>query len=309
MKRILVRAKSHFSLVAVMKDGGFLEREGLDPDFQVERSAAVADDELKTGKADLIFGSHVTPYVHYDDGQPWVYLAQTMNLVKEFFGTREEIHGLAEMSGKRIAIKPLYDDEGKFNGHPRGNRELMLRRAGIASTIDCVGNGPTGKSSDRFQAVADGHADGTFVGRQDLRAARAAGLRILPLEALPMIYFVTVTTTYRKVQEQQDTGGFERLLRALSGAVGMFKTNPEGTLKILENWADFLDYTDDQDMRERYESEARTLDPRLIPHTAAIDNAFRLAQMIRPDVAERVNPLALWDLHFVRAMHEADKNN
>jgi ABC-type nitrate/sulfonate/bicarbonate transport system substrate-binding protein len=308
MKRILVRAKSHFSLVAVMKDGGFLEREGLDPQFEVERDPAVADGELKAGTTDLIFGSHVTPYVHYDDGEPWVYLAQTMNAVREYFGTREEIHGLSEMRGKRIAIKPLYTPEGKFGGHPRGNRELMLRRAGIADTVDTVGNGPTGRSADRFQAVADGHADGTFVGRQDLRSARAAGLRIMPLESLPMIYFVTVTTTYRKVQEHQQTGSFERLLRALSGAAGMFKTNPEATLKILENWADFLGYEDDQDMRERYESEARTLDPRLIPQTAAIDNAFRLAQMIRPDIADRVNPLGLWDLHFVRAMHEAAKD-
>jgi ABC-type nitrate/sulfonate/bicarbonate transport system substrate-binding protein len=288
-----------------MKDGGFLEREGLDPEFQVERTAAVADGELKSGKTDLIFGSHVTPYVHYDDGEPLVYLAQSMNMVKEFFGSREEIHGLSEMHGKRIAIKPLYEDDGSFAGHPRGNRELMLRRAGLAGAFECAGYGPTGKSADRFAAVADGHADGTFVGRQDLRAARAAGLRILPLEALPMIYFVTVTTTYRKVEEHQETGSFERLLRALSGAAELFKTNPEATLKILENWADFLGYEDDQDMRERYESEARTLDPRLIPRTAAIDNAFRLAQFIRPDIAERVNPLALWDLHFVRAMHEA----
>src|SRR5262249_20349766 len=157
----------------------------------------------------------------------------------EYFGTREEIHGLPEMRGKRIAIKPLYGEDGKFGGHPRGNRELMLRRAGISDTVDCVGNGPTGRSADRFQAVADGHADGTVVGRQALRAARAAGLRILPLEALPMIYFVTVTTTYRKVEEHQGTGGFERLLRALAGAAELFKTNPEATLKILEKWADF----------------------------------------------------------------------
>ena len=39
-----------------------------------------------------------------------------------------------------------------------------------------------------------------------------------------------------------------------------------------------------------------------------LDNAFRLAQMIRPDIADRVNPLGLWDLHFVRAMHEAAKD-
>jgi ABC-type nitrate/sulfonate/bicarbonate transport system substrate-binding protein len=305
MKRILVRAQSHFSLVAVMKDGGFLEREGLDPEFQVERSAAVADGELKSGKTDLIFGSHVTPYVHYDDGEPMVYLAQTMNAVREFFGTRTEIHGLSEMRGKRIAIKPLYDANGKFGGHPRGNRELMLRRAGISAEVDCVGYGPTGRSADRFQIVADGQADGTFVGRQDLRAARAAGLRVLPLESLPMIYFVTVTTTYRRVEEHLETGAFQRLLRALAGAVELYKTNPGATLKILEKWADFLGYEDEQDMRERYESEAQTMDPRLIPHTAAIDNAFRLAQLIRPDIADRVNPLALWDLHFVRAMHEA----
>ena len=33
------------------------------------------------------------------------------------------------------------------------------------------------------------------------------------------------------------------------------KTNPEATLKILEKWADFLGYEDEQDMREkRFES-------------------------------------------------------
>lgn len=306
MKRIVVRAKSHFSLVSVMRDGGFLRDHGLDPDFEVVDQAFVADEELRTGKADVIFGSHVTPYLHFDDGEPLVYLAQTMNTVQENFASRQPISDLSEMAGKRLAMPSLLDQNGKFAGHPRGNRELMLERAGIGGTaVECVGYGKNGRSRDRFDMVARGDADGTFVGRQETRKAAESGLHILALEGLPMIYFVTVTTTSDKVLEHAENGSFDQLLRAISEAVLYFKSNPGGTLKILEKYGDLLEYQDDADMRERYQAEAESLDPWLLPRLDSIRNAFRLAEYIRPDISDRVNPLALWDLHFAHALRRS----
>jgi ABC-type nitrate/sulfonate/bicarbonate transport system substrate-binding protein len=303
MKRIVVRAKSHFSLVSVMRDGGFLKAHGLDPEFEVIDQAAVADEELKTGKADVIFGSHVTPYLHFDDGEPLVYLAQTMNMVQENFASKEPISDLSEMAGKRLAMHSLFDQEGKFAGHPRGNRELMLERAGIGgNAVECVGYGNSGRSRDRFDVIVRGEADGTFVGRQETRRAVESGLHILPLDGLPMIYFVTVTTTSDKVLEHSEQGSFDKLLRAISEAVLYFKSNPDGTLKILQNYGDLLEYQDDADMRDRYQAEAESLDPSLLPRLDSIRNAFRLAEYVRPDLSERVNPLALWDLHFAHAL-------
>ena len=122
------------------------------------------------------------------------------------------------------------------------------------------------------------------------------------LDGLPMIYFVTVTTTSDKVLEHSEQGSFDKLLRAISEAVLYFKSNPDGTLKILQNYGDLLEYQDDADMRDRYQAEAESLDPSLLPRLDSIRNAFRLAEYVRPDLSERVNPLALWDLHFAHAL-------
>ena len=305
MKRVLVRSSGHFVLLTVLQKGGFLEAEGLDPKFELCDMADDADGMLLAGEIDLISGSHHTPYIHYDDGKPMVILGSTTNTVQETFVTREAIADLSEMRGTRLALSPLLPPgvrpKEPAEGHPRANIQIMLERAGIADAVEYLGYGPgDAPSRERFQSVADGFADGAF-GGFDLSGARALGLQALTLEPLPMISGVTLTTTWDKLEEHASSQAFERFARALYRAVHFFKTERDATIEILKENASTLNLRDDDQAARRYERTSHELVPTLIPTAAAIRNAFHIAEFERTGIADRVNPLELWDLHFARA--------
>lgn len=305
MKRVLVRSSSHFYLLAVLEQGGFLKDVGLSPTFEECAMADDADAMLLSGEVDMISGCHHTPYLHYDDGLPFVYLASSTNAVQEHLLTRESISTLSDISGQKVALRPLAKPgvrpDMRGEGHPRANRQIMLEQAGIAQTVQFVGYGPDDAlSNNRFQSVTDGFADAAFISDPELSYHGNFGLHVLELKPLPMISGVTCTTTLDKVKEHEADQSFERFVLALHRATKFFKENREESIAIMERSADELKLQDHDEVVRRYERTANELDPTLTPTAAAIRNAFRIAEFERAGIAERVNPLALWDLHYVR---------
>lgn len=308
--KVLVRSSSHFMLLTVLQKGGFLAKEGLDVTFALSDMHVDADRQLLSGEIDMISGSHHTPYLHFDDGQPMVILASSTNSVQESFVSNKPISDLSEMRGAKLALSPLLKP-GEHpavpaEGHPRSNIQIMLERAGIAETVEFLGYGPNnGSSKDRLKAVADGWASGAFASHSEGVAAKELGLHVIELEPLPMISGVTLTTTWTKVKEHEASGLFERFVRALFNATHLFVDNREATLEILKESTDELGFRDEASLLSRYERAAREAVPNLAPTAAAIKNAFRIAEMERPGIENRVNPLLLWDLHYVRLAQAA----
>jgi hypothetical protein len=60
---------------------------------------------------------------------------------------------------------------------------------------------------------------------------------------------------------------------------------------------------DDEVARGTYKSLADALEPNLYPSTAAIDNVYQEGIRQDPD-ARKINPMALWDLHFIRRLDD-----
>jgi hypothetical protein len=57
-----------------------------------------------------------------------------------------------------------------------------------------------------------------------------------------------------------------------------------------------------QHLAQRYDERVSEYDVKLYPHAQSIMNVHRLACMVYPE-AKTVNPLELWDLHFLRQLH------
>lgn len=303
--KVLVRSSGHFVLLTVLQKGGFLADEGLDVIFALSDMHVDADRQLLSGEVDMISGSHHTPYLHFDDGKPMAILASSTNAVQEFFVSNKPISDLSEMRGHKLALSPLLKPgehpSVPAEGHPRSNIQIILERAGIADAVDFLGYGPDKATSKvRFDSVVSGWADGAFASFDETSAAKELGLHVLELEPLPMITGVTLTTTWTKVKEHEADHSFERFVRALQKAVKFFIEDRDGTLAILKDSADELNIRDEAHMIRRYERGARELVPSLAPTAEAIKNAFRIAEMERPGIENRVNPLMLWDLHYVR---------
>lgn len=305
MKRVLVRSSSHFYLLAVLEQGGFLKDVGLNPTFEECAMADDADALLLAGEIDMISGCHHTPYLHYDDGLPFVYLASSTNSVQEHLLTREPISSLSDLRDQKIALRPLAKPgvrpDARGEGHPRANRQIMLEQAGIADSVTFVGYGPDNASnSSRFQSVIDGFADAAFISDPELSFHGNFGLHVLELAPLPMISGVTCTTTIDKLKEHAADQMYERFVMALHRATKFFKEERDESIAILDRSADALGLQDHDEVVRRYERTANELDPTLTPAAAAIQNAFRIAEFEREGIRDRVNPLALWDLHYVR---------
>ena len=299
--RIISRALSQQALLGVLEDAGIFEQEGLEPSVEVIRETAIADKKLMDGQADIIFGSHISPYRHLNVGIPFVCLAQTVNYCTESIVANFEIDSVKDVEGHRMALAPLYDATGRVADHPRGNEQLILDRAGVdMSRVDVV---DFPESYYRFyEAIADGKAECAFLRSRHRPVVEAMGLKVLKVEPLPMVNSITITAFWPFVLGNEDT--IRRLIRSLARGIHYFKNNRLGTLEVLRNRvASKLALDDEEAIVALYESECRRNHEALFAKPDSIMNAFRLACMGDQELDSTINPMQLWDMSFVHELH------
>jgi hypothetical protein len=130
--------------------------------------------------------------------------------------------------------------------------------------------------------------------------ARRAGLKVIDLEPQHMIFYMTMSTSKKLVDERPDI--VERVLKATIDGVSYFKQNREDVIRILMQRYD-NDGVLDREMAERvYDDLAPKLEPCLYPSMTAISNVYQeaLKQDEKNGDAANIHPLALWDFHFLR---------
>jgi hypothetical protein len=120
---------------------------------------------------------------------------------------------------------------------------------------------------------------------------------------MPMIEGVTITTTTTYVNRHQDE--VRLLLLALVDAIHFFKTRREDTLDIFKRRCrDVLKFQSEEEMALFYENQEKSLERKPYPTAEAIENVFALAVRENPAIRD-FNPLALWDLHYVREIDDS----
>jgi hypothetical protein len=96
--------------------------------------------------------------------------------------------------------------------------------------------------------------------------------------------------------------------------VHFFKTNKADTLKILQTHCSaLLKMRDAAEWDCFYENQAASLESAPYPSIEAIQNVFALAVKRDPEIKEfkrdpeikEFNPLALWDLHYVKEIDDS----
>jgi hypothetical protein len=94
-----------------------------------------------------------------------------------------------------------------------------------------------------------------------------------------------------------------RFLKGIIEGIHFFKTQPEASIKIIQERYTKEGQLSEAQARYTYENLAPLLEPKLYPSMAAIANVYEEAKRQDAD-AEKVNPLALWDLHHVRSVDD-----
>jgi hypothetical protein len=299
--RVCYRSKAiQYPLMAAMEATDAWGKAGLDLTYLTFVSGAAASDPmLIDGEVDFIFGSHISPYLHKAKGIPMVYLGQTVNWCDDVLVTRDPVPDLRMLRGKSIIERDV-----EQTNHPFGNHKVYLQRGGVDLTeVDFIGSQAAGLKGRLYQLVADGKADACFLSPPDDVPARELGLHVQTPPWLPMVQATTLTTMWDTTQHRPDLCA--AIIRAVRIGINYFKTEQAGMWKVMETKVGpELGITSDRVLQSLWARNCELLDWRLYPNAEAILNAYRIAIMQDPLVQQKVNPMELWDIHFLR---EADE--
>jgi len=297
--RIFYRAPSHVPLWKVMEECGYLEQHGLEMELgSMEGQRKRAAEGLKAGELDIVSGNHHNLYARCAlHGDPYVHIAQSNNRWRENnLVMGKGIHGLQDLRGKRVAM----DD---YDGHTGLNVWLYLKLHGLEEGRDVALVPGAKRGVDRAREVMEGKYEATFIRAADrLRAAKLEA-RITEVPPMAMIEGVTLTTTTTYVKSHEDE--IHALILALIDAIHFFKTRREETLVLIKkHCGELLKIESDEEWACFYDNQAASLEAKPYPSLEAIQNVFALALKRNPEIAH-FNPLALWDLHFLRAIDDS----
>ena len=95
------------------------------------------------------------------------------------------------------------------------------------------------------------------------------------------------------------------MIRALIDAIRFVKTKKADTLAtIKKHCTELLKMQNDEEWNCFYDTQAASLEVKPYPTLDAIQNVFALALKRDPQI-KTFNPLALWDLHYLREIDDS----
>jgi hypothetical protein len=157
------------------------------------------------------------------------------------------------------------------------------------------------KAPSLWKLVRDRVVDAAFLGPPASLFAKAAGLKVIDIEPLPMIQFTTVSSSLGFVEKHPDI--VERFLKGLIEGIHFFKTRPEQAIGIIQKRFDKQGKMNPEQATITHQSLAGILEPKLYPKMLAIANVYEEA--VRQDKdAKKINPMELWDLHHLRRIDD-----
>jgi ABC-type nitrate/sulfonate/bicarbonate transport system substrate-binding protein len=301
------RSPTHLPLLHVIQESGSWDKYGLDVHYDAMITSTEAHDAVAKGEVDFVGGNHVSTYGRRARGDDWVYLGQTMNQVpgwKLAVRADSDIRSAADLRKKRVAT------QGK---HPGLNDWLYLKQHGLdvdreevdlfdIKSLPAEKRHALGEPPKLWKLVHDGTADAALIWPPTTVEASRAGLRLLDVDPMPMIWFTTISSGTRFVDKHPAL--VERFLKGIIEGMHFFKTNPERSLEIILRRYDKEGALDGETARSIYTSIAEAIEPKLYPSPVAIGNVYLEGIRQDPD-ALKMQPMELWDLHLLRRLEDS----
>jgi ABC-type nitrate/sulfonate/bicarbonate transport system substrate-binding protein len=290
----------------VINECGAFARHDLDVDYDKIINREDAHSLVPTGEVEFVSGNHVSTYAARARGDSWVYLGQSVSKNNIALATRPDI-GINRLEDVRLR---KFGSRGR---HPGLNTWLYLKQAGLDPDMEQVeivrevrtelrdGTKQLGSKS-LLEMVKDGDVDACFMSQPRIEYAKAEGLKIIELEPQPMIFFMTISSSKKIVEERPDI--VSRMLKATLEGIAYFKLNREETIKIIMEKHTKEGNLDRAIAEKLYDDLAPTLEPKLYPGLNAISNVYQEALKQDKD-AGRIHPLALWNFHFLREIDDS----
>jgi ABC-type nitrate/sulfonate/bicarbonate transport system substrate-binding protein len=293
--RFPYRAAGHLALLHIVNESGAWKKQGLSVEYDSYVGPQEAHEFLRSGKAEFISGNHITPYIARAEGDDWIYLGQTANYVAHSIvvGKKSKIKKLEDLKGKSLAI------DGKGGPHIWLNGWLILKKNGLEGAVNVKRIYSPGPA---WKAVQSGDEEAALVSRPQDLIARREGLGVITLPLLPMIVFTTVSTTATFARENGPV--IYRFLKGLADGIKFVKSEKKRSIEILNSTLPKERGGGDKEIVQYLHKDMmETLSPTLYPTMEALSNVY--AEACRYGAAaKKVNPLELWDLHYLRDLRD-----
>ena len=288
------RSSSHLAFLHVAAESGSWERHGLDVAYDAYISSEDAHRQVADGSVEFVGGNHVSTYGARTRGDQWLYLGQTVSLLDHRLVVRQDcgIDGVSDLRGKVVATR---------GNHPGLNNWLFLKQNGLDEDrgdvkLERIRGGTT------WEAVRDGTADAALVSPPADLFARRAGMKVIAIEPLPMVWFTTMSSGRKFVDRHPDV--VERFLKGTCQGIAYFKTHRQESIKIIQERYTHEGELDLEAATELWESISRILSRKPYASFEAVGNVYELAKRKDPAAAQ-VEPMSLWDYHYLRKIDDS----
>jgi ABC-type nitrate/sulfonate/bicarbonate transport system substrate-binding protein len=301
------RSPTHLPFLHVVAESGSWEKYGLEVEYDRMITSSDAHDAVARGDVDFVGGNHVSTYGRRARGDDWVYLGQTMNKVPGWkLAVRPDsgITSVADLRKKRVA------SQGK---HPGLNDWLYLKQHGLdvdrddvdlfnISKLDAEKLREVGDPPKLWKLVHGRLADACFLTPPATVEASRAGLKLIDLDLMPMIFFTTISSGTKFVDKHPEL--VERFLKGMIEGIRFYKSHPDRAIEIILKRYHKEGALDAEAARATYLAIADALEPKLYPSPLAIANVYE--EGIRQDSdARKMQPMELWDLHILRRLEDS----
>jgi ABC-type nitrate/sulfonate/bicarbonate transport system substrate-binding protein len=241
---------------------------------------------------EFVGGNHLSPYSRRPKGDRWVYLGQSVSLLNHRMVVRPDsgISRVSDLRGKKIASK---------GQHPGLNTWLFIKQNGLLG--DCTIERSRGETP-QWEIVREGNADAAFVTPPADLFARRAGMKVIDVGFLPMVWFTTVSTCLAFVEKHPDIA--DRFLKGICEGIAYFKTHRAESIKIIKDRYKDEGDLDDESATHLYDELKMILQAKPYATIPAISNVYEISKE-QDKAAEQTDPMALWDFHFLRRIDDS----
>ncbi len=207
----------------------------------------------------------------------------------------QPIQSVEEFKGKKMAVRS--------HGQPHAVT-LWLRMLGLEREVETVivHDKDVGRWG-QWKKVVSGDCIAAFVSPLYLPDALNAELKVLPVPDIPIVghFAQACLAQFARTNDGLMSNYVKSVLHAL---VWLTFRPDEAFAALAVELQTTMELSDQAELRRRFDSVVSGLKIRPYPTPRAIANTYEIATIEYPS-AKGLNPLALWDLHWVKELDDA----
>jgi hypothetical protein len=208
---------------------------------------------------------------------------------------RPEVRSVEELRGKTMAVRS--------HGQPHAVT-LWLRMLGLENdvTTAIVHDREAGRWG-QWRKVAVGECVATFMSPLYLPEALDAGLKVLEVPDIPIVghFAQACLAEFARKNDAVMRAYMQSVLHAL---VWLTHHPGEALAALAAELKACMEIADAKELKRRFDAVATGLKIRPYPTPQAIANTYEIAVIEYPN-AKGLNPLSLWDLHWVKDLDDS----